>query len=220
MTKMKQLTQELCDELGDDTKNLTLRVGLHSGPVTAGVLRGDKSRFQLFGDTVNTASRMESNGLPGRIHCSQSTADELTELGRSHWLTPRVDKVVAKGKGEMQTYWVNVLSGETTSSTGRSSSGNFEGVGDVFGVTRLGSTGSLEHTTTTDSTGSDSSEMKRSSTNQTANGGRSMDGDTRPVASPVGGPGFHRKLYPDALTANPDDVMSGEYQCGTHRHFL
>lgn len=41
-------------ELGPDTADLALRIGLHSGPVTAGVLRGQKSRFQLFGDTVNT----------------------------------------------------------------------------------------------------------------------------------------------------------------------
>jgi class 3 adenylate cyclase len=39
-------------ELGPDTSDLQLRVGLHSGPVVAGVLRGEKSRFQLFGDTV------------------------------------------------------------------------------------------------------------------------------------------------------------------------
>ena len=42
----------LVERLGDDTKGLSLRIGLHSGPVTAGVLRGDKARFQLFGDTV------------------------------------------------------------------------------------------------------------------------------------------------------------------------
>ncbi|CAB9506118.1 Receptor-type guanylate cyclase gcy [Seminavis robusta] len=74
--------------------------------VTAGVLRGGKQRFQIFGDTVNTASRMESNGVPNSIHVSESTAQLLKQAGKEHWLTPREDKITAKGKGEMQTYWV------------------------------------------------------------------------------------------------------------------
>jgi class 3 adenylate cyclase len=88
--------------LGPGTAELALRVGLHSGPTTAGVLRGEKSRFQLFGDTMNTASRMESNGIKNMVQVSQSTADLLMARGKQHWLTQREDKIEAKGKGTMQ----------------------------------------------------------------------------------------------------------------------
>jgi class 3 adenylate cyclase len=122
MSKMKLLTEELAEALGADTATLTMRVGMHSGSVTGGVLRGQKSRFQLFGDTMNTASRMESNGIAGRIHVSQETVDELIAKGKSHWNTRRKDKIVAKGKGELQTYWVSPRPGSTSDSGTMSSS--------------------------------------------------------------------------------------------------
>jgi len=92
--------------LGPDTGDLGIRVGVHSGPVTAGVLRGNNSRFQLFGDTVNTAARIETTGSRNRIHISHDTAELLHSDGKSHWVRKRTDTVVAKGKGELQTFWL------------------------------------------------------------------------------------------------------------------
>jgi len=92
--------------LGPDTSDLRLRVGIHSGQVTAGVLRGERSRFQLFGDTVNVASRMESTGKANSIHVSQVTAELLKEAGFAKMIVPRGKKTDVKGKGTMQTYWL------------------------------------------------------------------------------------------------------------------
>jgi 3'5'-cyclic nucleotide phosphodiesterase/Adenylate and Guanylate cyclase catalytic domain len=65
---------------------------------------------------MNTASRMESTGLRDKIQISQETADLLIAAGKSSWITPREETVVAKGKGEMCTFWLTI----GTSASGRS----------------------------------------------------------------------------------------------------
>lgn len=81
---------------------LTMRIGIHTGPVVAGVIGQRKFSYDMWGDTVNVASRMESHGAPGAIQLSDAT---YRQLGGAYELEPR-GAITVKGKGEMQTYWL------------------------------------------------------------------------------------------------------------------
>lgn len=84
------------------TTELKIRIGLHTGAVVAGVIGKKKFTYDLWGDTVNIASRMESHGEPGKIHCSETVYSNLRKTFRFE----KREALSIKGKGMMQTYFL------------------------------------------------------------------------------------------------------------------
>ena len=97
--EMMKVISDVNIERGID---LDLRIGIHSGPVVAGVIGRRKFAYDLWGHSVNVASRIESTGTPGRIQISQDTYELLSDKFKMS----RGAAVECKGIGEVQTYIV------------------------------------------------------------------------------------------------------------------
>ena len=104
--KMVQFAKEMIADLAafnaSNSFNLQLRIGINTGALVAGVIGKTKFLYDIWGDTVNVASRMESSGIPGKIHVT-----EITYKLTKHMFNYSDNTVMeVKGKGEMGTYFV------------------------------------------------------------------------------------------------------------------
>jgi class 3 adenylate cyclase len=79
-----------------------IRLGLHAGPIVAGIVGSSKFAYDVWGDTVNTASRLETTSVPGRIHVSADLARRLEPA----FVVERRGMIDLKGKGSSETYWL------------------------------------------------------------------------------------------------------------------
>jgi class 3 adenylate cyclase len=102
---VRAAAETLVDEDDPGRGCVRFRVGLHSGPCTACVMGRTSPKYTLLGDTVNTASRMESTSVPGRAQCSARTAELIREQDPTLRLRAR-GGVEVKGKGIMDTFWI------------------------------------------------------------------------------------------------------------------
>jgi class 3 adenylate cyclase len=95
--RMIDVVQETGKRFGE---RLQARIGIHSGEVVAGLIGQHRSIYDVWGDTVNTASRLESSGLPSRIQISESTYQRIKDSFHCELR----GQVSLKGKGTMLTY--------------------------------------------------------------------------------------------------------------------
>lgn len=101
---------EAMDHFNEHSRHkLNVRIGMDSGAVVAGVIGKRKFLYDLWGNVVNTASRMESHGVVGRIQITESTQQRLNAT----FMSEKRGAIDVKGKGEMHTWFLNSRDGES-----------------------------------------------------------------------------------------------------------
>ncbi len=115
--EMQKVVIERQQNSDDELSQLfNMRIGIHTGPVVAGIVGVKKFQYDIWGDTVNTASRMESAGSIGKINVSGTTYDQLKDC--PEFIFEHRGKVEAKGKGKLDMYFVELnpnFAGDTVS---------------------------------------------------------------------------------------------------------
>ena len=102
---MQNAVEDLKKErIENDLPYFELRIGIHTGPVVAGVVGIKKFQYDIWGDTVNLAARMEQSGVPGKINISQNTYEIIKEKFKCE----HRGKIEAKNKGEINMYFVGI----------------------------------------------------------------------------------------------------------------
>jgi len=86
----------------EKNQSVSMRTGIHTGPAVAGVIGIKKFIYDVWGDTVNTASRMESHGIGGQIQVSHATYKVL----KDKYILKKRGMMEMKGKGRLMTYWL------------------------------------------------------------------------------------------------------------------
>ena len=100
-----EASKVLIDEEDPSKGYINVRVGFHSGAVVSNVIGSLNPRYGLFGDTVNTSSRMESNSKANRILCSEASYKIL--MGQAPEISAKKrGRIAVKGKGDMDVYWI------------------------------------------------------------------------------------------------------------------
>jgi class 3 adenylate cyclase len=105
ITALQCAAATLVDEADPSRGHVMMRVGLHSGPCTAGIIGRQNPKYTLFGDTINLAARMEQAGHSGKIQCTAFTGGLIKSQDASIILQAR-GLVEVKGKGAMETFWI------------------------------------------------------------------------------------------------------------------